>query len=153
MPLMLRPHDTNTSMQWRPKEARMFTKRIVYACASFAICGLLAVVLLLGLSFSRARAESGAGTGAVTRYVSPAGHDAGNDCASAAMPCHTVQHAVEAAQPGDEIRVAARYVYGAPMAAPASTGFYSATVVITKELFRFTWRLLARFYDAPARDQ
>lgn len=111
----------------------MFTKRIVYACASFAICGLLAVVLLLGLSFSRARAESGAGTGAVTRYVSPAGHDAGNDCASAAMPCHTVQHAVEAAQPGDEIRVAAG-TYMGTMAAPASTGFYSATVVITKEL-------------------
>lgn len=111
----------------------MFTKRIAYLCAPFAICGLLAAVMLLGLSFSRAGAASGAGTSAVARYVSPAGHDAGNDCASAAMPCRTLQHAVEAAQPGDEVRVAAG-MYTGTMAAPASTGFYSATVVITKGL-------------------
>lgn len=111
----------------------MFAKRIARVCAPFAICGLLAAVMLLGLSFSRVGAESGAGTNAAARYVSPAGHDAGNDCASAAAPCRTVQHAVEAAQPGDEVRVAAG-TYTGTMAAPASTGFYSATVVITKEL-------------------
>jgi len=72
----------------------MFTKRIACICAPFVICGLLAAVLLLGLSFSRAGAESGAGTSAVARYVSPLGHDASNDCSSAATPCRTVQYAV-----------------------------------------------------------
>lgn len=41
-------------------------------------------------------------------YVAPApiGYDSGNNCASGSTPCATVQHAVDAADSGDEIRVA-----------------------------------------------
>lgn len=43
------------------------------------------------------------------RYVapSPLGSDIGNDCLSNLTPCATVQYAVDQADPGDEIRVAA----------------------------------------------
>jgi parallel beta-helix repeat protein len=46
--------------------------------------------------------------GPAVRYVAPApdGADRGNDCADSSAPCATVQHAVDAAEPGDEIRVA-----------------------------------------------
>lgn len=40
------------------------------------------------------------------RYVAPGGVDAGNDCLDSAAPCATVQHAVDAAGPGDEVHVA-----------------------------------------------
>ena len=39
------------------------------------------------------------------RYVSPTGND-GGDCTSATSPCRTVQHAVDQAASGDEIRIA-----------------------------------------------
>ncbi len=111
----------------------MFARPIARICAPFAICGLLAAVMLLGLFVSHVGADSGAGISGVARYVSPAGHDGGNDCAGRVAPCRTVQRAVDVAQPGDEVRVAAG-TYTGTMAAPASTGFYSATVVITKGL-------------------
>lgn len=43
------------------------------------------------------------------RYVAPipTGTDIGNDCLNNATPCATIQHAVDLADPGDEIRVAA----------------------------------------------
>jgi parallel beta-helix repeat protein len=40
------------------------------------------------------------------RYVAPDGADTGNDCTDSTAPCATVQHAVDASAPGDEIRVA-----------------------------------------------
>jgi len=43
---------------------------------------------------------------AASRYVSPAGNDAGNDCLSPGSPCATIQHAVDAAGNFDVIRVA-----------------------------------------------
>ncbi len=41
------------------------------------------------------------------RYVAPGGTDGGNLCSNSDIPCATVQHAVDIAAPGDEIRVAA----------------------------------------------
>ena len=41
------------------------------------------------------------------RFVAPGGADVDNDCAAADAPCATIQHAVDAAWAGDEIRVAA----------------------------------------------
>jgi len=39
-------------------------------------------------------------------YVSPNGTDATNPCTNSASPCKTIQHAVDSASNGDEIRVA-----------------------------------------------
>ena len=44
---------------------------------------------------------------AVTRYVAPAGNDAGNDCRNPATPCATLTHAVAQANDGDTIDMAA----------------------------------------------
>jgi uncharacterized repeat protein (TIGR01451 family) len=41
-----------------------------------------------------------------TRYVATTGGDSSNDCATSSAPCATIQHAVDVADPGDEIRVA-----------------------------------------------
>ena len=40
-------------------------------------------------------------------YVSTTGADGANDCTDPGLPCATVQHAVDAAAAGDELRVAA----------------------------------------------
>ncbi|HWM93427.1 MAG TPA: IPTL-CTERM sorting domain-containing protein [Thermoanaerobaculia bacterium] len=44
--------------------------------------------------------------GAVVRHVSTGGSDGGNDCTDSALPCATLQHAVDQALPGDVILVA-----------------------------------------------
>jgi hypothetical protein len=43
----------------------------------------------------------------IVRYVASTGSDLSNDCTNSDTPCETIQHAVDQAQPGDEIRVAA----------------------------------------------
>lgn len=48
--------------------------------------------------------QANAGNG--PRYVSTAGSDDANACTNSAAPCRTIQHAVDAAQAGDEVRVA-----------------------------------------------
>ncbi|MBN1487252.1 MAG: right-handed parallel beta-helix repeat-containing protein, partial [Anaerolineae bacterium] len=47
-------------------------------------------------------------TGALsgTRYVASSGTDTGNDCTSPGTPCATLQHAVDAAAPGDAVYMA-----------------------------------------------
>jgi hypothetical protein len=69
---------------------------------------IVAIVLGLGLTLALlwlagaipARADPG------TRYVGTTGSDASNDCTNPGNPCATLQHAIDVAQPGDEIRVA-----------------------------------------------
>jgi uncharacterized repeat protein (TIGR01451 family) len=64
----------------------------------------------LGLTLTLAALATIAGPPAqaasVVRYVAPGGKDSGNQCAASAYPCASVQHAVDVATPGDEIRVA-----------------------------------------------
>ncbi len=67
------------------------------------------------------------------RYVAPGGSDAGNECTDSANPCATVQHAVDVAQPGDEIRVAAG-VYTGVQGRTAPTG-YPGTTVVTQVVY------------------
>lgn len=45
--------------------------------------------------------------GPVTRYVAPAGSDTDNDCQDSGMPCATIAHAVDEANDGDTLSVAA----------------------------------------------
>ncbi len=68
-----------------------------------------------------------------TRYVATTGDDGGgsNDCASQATPCHSVQHAVDQSEPGDEILVA-RGIYSGVQARAGMTQvvYISQTVIL-----------------------
>jgi len=70
------------------------------------------------------------GTTAIVRYVSMSGSDSANLCGASTAPCRTIQHAIEVAQPGDEIRVA-QGVYSGEMSVTAS---FTATVALVKNL-------------------
>lgn len=65
--------------------------------------GLSLVLLFLPGAFRSSQAQ----TTTAIRYVAPAGADGGNTCLNSAAPCTTIQHAVDMARSGDEIRVAA----------------------------------------------
>jgi Right handed beta helix region len=60
----------------------------------------LALALLWLCPALPARADPGA------RYVATTGNDADNGCTDPGNPCATLQHAIDVADPGDEIRVA-----------------------------------------------
>jgi len=68
----------------------------------------LAFMLALLLAMGAARSPDVAlAQGLTIRYVDCAtGSDGGNDCADSSAPCATIQHAVDVADSGDEIRVA-----------------------------------------------
>lgn len=63
-----------------------------------------ALVALVAAALPVAIATGATGT---TRYVAQGGSDAGNDCAAAATPCATIQHAVEEAAAAETVDVAA----------------------------------------------
>src|SRR5688572_7391307 len=44
---------------------------------------------------------------AIDRFVAPAGVDTANSCTNAALPCATIQHAVDVAVSGDTLQIAA----------------------------------------------
>lgn len=64
---------------------------------------LLTLTLLSVPSWPPAIAQAANGL----RYVAPTGTDGLNPCINPSQPCASVQHAVDVAAPGDEIRVAA----------------------------------------------
>jgi len=69
------------------------------------------LALLIGLLLAMGAAhppDVALAQGPTTRYVAPAptGNDSSNGCITSSTPCATVQHAVDVADPGDEIRVA-----------------------------------------------
>src|SRR5262245_9405830 len=61
----------------------------------------LPVALLCWVGFSQADPAV-----AINRFVALAGVDTANSCTSAAQPCATIQHAVDAAGSGDTIQIA-----------------------------------------------
>jgi hypothetical protein len=99
------------------------------------------IVLIMGLGFTWAaltlltmgRAPPVAHAQGDLRYVGTGGMDAGNDCTDPAAPCATLQHAVDVAGPGDEIRVAGgRYMNIHIRLAPAG---YSGPAAITQVVY------------------
>jgi parallel beta-helix repeat protein len=102
----------------------------------------LALLIGLLLAMGAARPPDVAlAQGPTIRYVAPAptGNDSGNDCTSSSTPCATVQHAVDVADPGDEIRVATGTysgVQGRPVPAgypaPPASGTITQVVYISQ---------------------
>jgi hypothetical protein len=89
------------------RHATTFTslQRIILAASSLLATGafLLALQWLLGIAMAT---TVQAQPDAISRYVASTGNDSSNACANSSTPCKTVQHAVDQAQPGDDIRVA-----------------------------------------------
>jgi len=72
---------------------------------------------------------------ATARYVATTGSDCGNDCTGQGSPCRTVQRAVDVADPGDVIRVAAG-TYSDVGSHPAPPGYWSPpSGVITQAVY------------------
>lgn len=94
-------------------------KRILErTCAVLSVFSLVTLFLWWGSVFIVQAVDS-------IRYVAPppAGNDMGNNCAVPATPCATIQHAVDVADPGDELHVAGG-TYSSP----------GPVIAITKEL-------------------
>jgi parallel beta-helix repeat protein len=71
---------------------------------ALGLVSLLGLLWLMAVAHSPVMALDGSAT---IRYVDGAtGHDNGNDCIASTAPCAAIQHAVDVAAPGDEIRVA-----------------------------------------------
>jgi len=97
--------------------------------------------------------------GSNTRYVDCAtGNDSGNYCTNSGAPCATIQHAVDVADPGDEIRVATGIytgVQGRPVPAgypsPPASGIVTQVVYISKSVtIRGGYTTTNGFVDPPA---
>jgi hypothetical protein len=86
------------------KEDEMIDDRKVLR--AMAAGSVLALGLVLVLLFMREASLVRASTTSDLRYVKTDGVDAGNDCTLIASPCRTVQHALDSANPDDEILVA-----------------------------------------------
>lgn len=78
-----------------------FVRRVAISIVLASCLTVILVALLFGMSRQVVASVSGA-----ILYVATTGADGGNDCTSSAMPCATIQAAVDAASDGDEIRVA-----------------------------------------------
>lgn len=103
---------------------------------SVALTITLGVVLtLISLSVLRAEAAVLAQSGTGIVRVATTGSDAPG-CGGAANPCRTIQYAVDAAQPGEEIRVATGIYTGVQSIPSLNTDILTATqlVAINKSL-------------------
>jgi uncharacterized repeat protein (TIGR01451 family) len=94
------------------------------------------LALLVGLLWAMGVARSpgvARAQGPTIRYVAPAptGHDGSNDCTTSTAPCATVQHAVDVAAAGDEVRVATGVYTGVQARAGVTQVLYiSKTVTV-----------------------
>jgi uncharacterized repeat protein (TIGR01451 family) len=69
------------------------------------------------------------------RYVATGGADGVNPCIASETPCATLQHAVNVANAGEEVRVAAGIYTGSQMVTDSRTGYtYTQVVFVDKSL-------------------
>jgi hypothetical protein len=98
--------------------------------------GLGIALALLGLLNGRQYAVAAAPTTG-TRYVATTGDDFGNDCSSQSAPCRTIQHAVDEADHGETVKVAAGTYTDAhvrPRNDVTTTGVVTQVVYISKPI-------------------
>ena len=96
----------------------------------------LFVGLLLGMDLLHSPGITRA-DGPTIRYVAPAsvGNDTGNDCTASSAPCATIQHAVDVADAGDEVRVATGVytdIHARPRTDVVATGVVTQIVYVSK---------------------
>jgi hypothetical protein len=101
-------------------------RRFLSVAVALGLGVVLALLLLSTLGAQRA-ALAQAGTGVIR--VATTGSDAAG-CGGAGNPCRTVQYAVDAAQPGDEIRVATGVYTGVHNIPALSTDLFTATQLV-----------------------
>jgi len=99
----------------------------------FSVAWIMPLTLLGAVLVAAANAGPSEFTNSDVRYVAPGGTDEGNDCRHSENPCATLQHAVDVAHGGDELRVAAG-TYTGPHGRPAPPG-YSGSTVVTQVVF------------------
>jgi hypothetical protein len=102
------------------------------ATAFIGVTFMLTLALLLSpFPLSNVHAKPVTQFVGVARYVSTIGSDTANDCASTATPCRTVQHSVDMANDGDEIRIATGvYTEVNDYAGSAQAVYISKTIVV-----------------------
>jgi hypothetical protein len=111
------------------------TRKEPIAGLGLSVAVVLATLLVLALLLTRGEAPVAQAQGSLIRYVATTGSDTDNDCADPGNPCRTVQHAVDVADTGDEIRVAGGTytgVSGRPRTDVVSTGVVTQVVYISK---------------------
>jgi nitrous oxidase accessory protein NosD len=86
---------------------RRMPMRARESVAAAVVLGVGLVAVLLGAAGSGMLSPRPAYAVQTVRYVATTGADGANTCTDPAAPCATIQHAIDVAQPGDEIHVAA----------------------------------------------
>jgi len=110
------------------QNSRLFRLGLALACSLALLLGLL---LVMGAARTP---EVALAQGPTIRYVAPAptGDDSGNDCITSTAPCATIQHAVDVADPGDEIRVATGIYTGVQARAGVTQVVYISKTVMVR---------------------
>jgi len=112
--------------------------------------GLALVIGLLLVMDAARTSEVALAQGPTVRYVAPAptGNDNGNDCTNNSTPCATVQHAVDVADFGDEIRVAT----GTYTDVQARAGITQVVYISKTVTVRGGYTTTSNFADPPDPD-
>jgi len=123
---------------------------------AFGLALFIGLLLVMGAVHTP---DAALAQGPNTRYVDSAtGNDSGNYCTNSGAPCATIQHAVDVADPGDEIRVATGIytdVQGRPVPAgypsPPASGIVTQVVYISQTVtIRGGYTTTNGFADPPA---
>ncbi len=100
------------------------------------IASTLALILLFSMMATLSAKEQlgSSQIEAAILYVTTGGADSGNDCLSTESPCQTIQHAVDQAEAGDEVRVAEGTYNGSTLRSDSQGYTYTQVVYIDKGL-------------------
>ena len=107
-------------------------KRGLLVAFGLAMAMVLLLIFAVGVPFAQA--------GGTIRYVATTGSDADNDCANSGNPCATVQYAVDVANEGDEVRVAAGTYTGVQARQAITQVVYISKTVIVRGGYTTDWQ-------------